>query len=388
MKAVVLKPGRDKAIRHRHHWIFSGAIRDLPDFEDGAVVPVRAADGELLGHGYFNRKSSITGRMISFGEEPPDAAVRRSLDRALALRARYFDPVLTNARRIVNAEGDGLPGLVADLYDDVLVLQVATLGMEKLKPLVLDHLAAALKPRAIYERSDLPARREEGLGDVEALLAGEAVERVRILEGGIPYWVVLTSGQKTGFYLDQRESRRLVRECASGRRVLNTFAYTGSFSVCALLGGAVRADSVDSSVPAMALARENFELNGLPADAGLFFTADVFEFLREPALDHDFIILDPPAFAKKRTDVVAGCRGYKDINRLALQRVRAPGLVLTFSCSHFVDEGLFQQVVFQAAHEAGRRVRILQKHRQAFDHPVNIYQPETAYLKGFLLYVD
>ena len=388
MKAVVLKPGRDKAIRHRHHWIFSGAVRDMPDFEDGAVLPVRGADGELLGHGYFNRKSSITGRMVSFGEEPPEAAIRRSLDRALALRDRYFDPAVTNARRLVNAEGDGLPGLVADLYDDVLVLQVATLGMERLKPLVVDHLAAALRPRAVYERSDLPARREEGLGDVEALLAGEAVERVRILESGIPYWVVLTSGQKTGFYLDQRESRRLVRECAAGRRVLNTFAYTGSFSVCALLGGAVRADSVDSSAPAMALARENFELNGLPADAGLFFTADVFEFLREPALDHDFIILDPPAFAKKRTDVVAGCRGYKDINRLALQRVRTPGLVLTFSCSHFVDEGLFQQVVFQAAHEAGRRVRILQKHRQAFDHPVNIYQPETAYLKGFLLYVD
>jgi 23S rRNA (cytosine1962-C5)-methyltransferase len=388
MKAVVLKPGRDKAIRHRHHWIFSGAVRDMPDFEDGAVLPVRAADGELLGHAYFNRRSSITGRMVSFGEEPPEAAVRRSLDRALALRDRSFDPAVTNARRLINAEGDGLPGLVADLYDDVLVLQVATLGMEKLKPLVVDHLAAALRPRAVYERSDLPARREEGLGDVEALLAGEAVDRVRILEGGIPYWVVLTSGQKTGFYLDQRESRRLVRECAAGRRVLNTFAYTGSFSVCALLGGAVRADSVDSSAPAMALARENFELNGLPADAGLFFTADVFEFLREPARDHDFIILDPPAFAKKRTDVVAGCRGYKDINRLALQRVRAPGLVLTFSCSHFVDEGLFQQVVFQAAHEAGRRVRILQKHRQAFDHPVNIYQPETAYLKGFLLYVD
>ena len=388
MKAVVLKPGRDKAIRHRHHWIFSGAVRDMPDFEDGAVLPVRGADGELLGHGYFNRKSSITGRMVSFGEEPPEAAIRRSLDRALALRDRYFDPAVTNARRLINAEGDGLPGLVADLYDDVLVLQVATLGMERLKPLVVGHLAAALRPRAVYERSDLPARREEGLGDVEALLAGEAVERVRILEGGVPYWVVLTSGQKTGFYLDQRESRRLVRECAAGRRVLNTFAYTGSFSVCALLGGAVRADSVDSSAPAMALARENFELNGLPADSGLFVTADVFEFLREPALDHDFIILDPPAFAKKRTDVVAGCRGYKDINRLALQRVRAPGLVLTFSCSHFVDEGLFQQVVFQAAHEAGRRVRILQKHRQAFDHPVNIYQPETAYLKGFLLYVD
>ena len=388
MKAVVLKPGRDKAVRNRHHWIFSGAIRDLPEFEDGDILPVRNAAGELLGQGYFNRKSSITGRMISFGDEPPEAAVRRGVERALALRARFFDPALTNARRLVNAEGDGLPGLIADLYDDVLVLQVATLGMEKLKPLIVDLLAGAVRPRTIFEKSDLPARRDEGLEDFEGLLAGEPVERVRILENGIPFWVSPTAGQKTGFYLDQREARKLVRDCATGRRVLNTFAYSGSFSVCALLGGAVKADSVDSSPAAMALAQDNFELNGLASGSGTFFTADVFEFLREPALDHDFIILDPPAFAKKRTDVVAGCRGYKDINRLALQRVRTPGLVLTFSCSHFVDETLFQQVVFEAAHEAGRRVRILQKHRQAFDHPVNVYHPETAYLKGFLLYVD
>jgi len=388
MNAVVLKPGRDKAVRNRHHWIFSGAIRDLPGFDDGSILPVRSAAGDLLGHGYFNRRSSITGRMVSFGDEPAETAIRRSVERAIALRAGFFDPEVTNARRLINAEGDGLPGLIADLYDDVLVLQVATLGMEKLKPLVVDLLTAALRPRAIIEKSDLPARREEGLGDAEAVLAGDAVGKVRILEAGTPYWVSLAQGQKTGFYLDQRESRRLVRECAPGRRVLNTFAYTGSFSVCAILGGAVRADSVDSSAAAMALAQENFELNGLSSDSGVFFTADVFEFLREPALDHDFIILDPPAFAKKRTDVVQACRGYKDINRLALQRVKAPGLVLTFSCSHFVDEGLFQQVVFQAAGEAGRRVRILQRHRQAFDHPVNIYHPETAYLKGFLLYVD
>lgn len=388
MNAVVLKPGRDKAVRHRHHWIFSGAVRDLPDFEDGAILPVRAAGGELLGHAYFNRRSSIVGRMVSFGEEPPEAAVRRGLDRALALRARFFDPAVTNAVRLINAEGDGLPGLVADLYDDVLVLQVATLGMDRLKPLVVEHLAAALKPRAIYEGSDMPARREEGLEDAVGWLAGEPVERVRILENGVPFWVAPAGGQKTGFFLDQRGSRRLVRDCALGRRLLNAFAYTGSFSVCALLGGAVRADSIDTSAAALALAKDNFELNGLASDAGVFFTADVFEFLRAPALDYDFIILDPPAFAKKRTDVVAGCRAYKDVNRLALQRVRAPGLVLTFSCSHFVDETLFQQVVFQAAHEAGRRVRIVQRHRQAFDHPVNIYQPETAYLKGLLLYVD
>ncbi len=388
MNAVVLKPGRDKAVRNKHHWIFSGAVRSLPDFEDGAVLPVRGSGGDLLGHGYFNRKSSIAGRMISFGAEPPEAAVREAVERAVALRAKLFDPGLTNARRLVNAEGDGLPGLVADLYDDVLVLQVATLGMERLKPLVLDALTAAVRPRSVIERSALPARHEEGLPDAEALLAGEPVDKVRILEEGIPYWVGLASGQKTGFYLDQRESRKLVRSFAPGRRVLNAFSYTGSFSVCALLGGAVRADSVDASAQAIGLARENFELNGLPEGSGTFYTADVFEFLRGPALDHDFIVLDPPAFAKRRTDVVAACRGYKDINRLALQRVRAPGLVLTFSCSHFVDEGLFRQVVFQAAAEAGRRVRILQTHRQAFDHPVSVYHPETAYLKGLLLYVD
>lgn len=388
MNAVVLKPGRDKAVKNRHHWIFSGAIHRLPEFEDGAILPVQSSSGQLLGHGYFNRRSSITGRMLSFGDEPPGVAIRRSLEEALALRRRFFDPRVTNAMRLVNAEGDSLPGLVADVYDDVLVLQVATLGMEKLKPLVVELLTAALHPRAVLERSDLPARRDEGLEDRSGVLAGEAVERVRILENGVSFWVDLTHGQKTGFFLDQRESRRLVRECAAGRRVLNTFAYSGSFSVCAVLGGAVRADSVDTSASAIALAQENFELNALPAASGVFFQGDVFEFLREPALDHDFIILDPPAFAKKRTDVVAACRGYKDINRLAFQRVKAPGLVLTFSCSHFVDEGLFQQVVFQAAQEAGRRVRIIQKHRQAFDHPINVFHPETVYLKGFLLYVD
>jgi len=388
MNAVVLKPGRDRAVRNRHHWIFSGAIRDLPEFENGDVLPVRSSGGDLLGHGYFNRASSITGRMVSFGNEPPEEGIRASVERALALRAGLFDPAVTNARRLINAEGDGLPGLIADLYDDVLVLQVATLGMEKLKPFILRLLEGAVRPRAVLEKSDLPARREEGLAEAGGFLAGERVDKVRILEEGIPYWVSFAPGQKTGFYLDQREARKLVGGFSRGRKVLNAFAYTGAFSVRALRGGAVRADSVDSSAAAIALAQENFELNGLPADSGVFYTADVFEFLREPALDHDFIILDPPAFAKKKADVVAACRGYKDINRLAFQRVRGPGLVLTFSCSHHVDEGLFQQVVFQAALEAGRRVRVLQKHRQAFDHPVNIYHPETAYLKGFLLYVD
>jgi 23S rRNA (cytosine1962-C5)-methyltransferase len=388
MDSVILKPGKDKAVRNHHHWIFSGAVQTLPDFENGSLLPVRGADGTLLGQGYFNRNSSIIGRMVSFGQTAPEDALRRNVDEAIRLRSRFFDPAVTDAFRLVNAEGDLVPGLVTDLYGEVLVLQVATLGMEKLKPLVLDLLVAAVKPRSIYEKSDLPARREEGLADFEGTIFGKDVASVRILEEGLPFEVRLAHSQKTGFYLDQREMRKLVRGVARGRHVLNAFAYTGAFSVFALKGGAVRADSVDSSESAIALAQENFDLNALPSDSGAFFTANVFEFLREPGLDYDFIILDPPAFAKKKTDVVQACRGYKDINRLAIQKVRPRGLVLTSSCSHFVDEKLFRQVVFEAAQEAGRRVRILQRHRQAVDHPVNIFHPETEYLKGFLLYVD
>jgi 23S rRNA (cytosine1962-C5)-methyltransferase len=388
MDGVTLKPGKDRAVRNRHHWIFSGAVEALPDFENGTILPVRSSGGELLGHAYFNRNSSIVGRMVSFGKTAPETAIRQNLERAVSLRRRFFNPAVTNAYRLINAEGDSLPGLVADLYGEVLVLQVATLGMERLKPLVLNVLVPALKPRGVYEKSDLPSRREEGLADFEGTLQGDPLGRFQILEEGLPFWVDVLQAQKTGFYLDQREMRKLARDFARGRLVLNGFSYTGAFSVYALRGGAGRADSVDSSQAAIALAQENFELNGFGADAGYFFTADVFEFLRSADLDYDFVILDPPAFAKRKNDVVQACRGYKDINRLAIQKVRPRGLVMTFSCSHFVDEKLFQQVVFQAAGEAGRAVRIVQRHRQAFDHPVNIYHPETEYLKGFLLYVE
>jgi len=388
MDSAILKPGRDKAIRNRHHWIFSGAVASLPDFDNGGVLPVRSAGGDLLGHAYFNRRASITGRMVSFGDTAPEDAIRQNVAKALELRLRFFNPAVTNAYRLINAEGDFLPGLVADLYSDVLVLQVGTLGMEKLKHLILELLVEKLKPRNVYEKSDLSSRREEGLKDYEATLYGESVEKVQILEEGLPFLVNIVDSQKTGFFLDQREMRKFVREEAAGRKVLNAFAYTGAFAIYAIKGGAVRADSVESSESAIELARENFTLNGISQDAGSFFNADVFEFLRRPELDYDYIILDPPAFAKKKSDVIAACRGYKDINRLAIQKVRSEGLVLTFSCSRFVDERLFQQVVFEAAQEAGRRARILQKYRAPFDHPVNVYHPETEYLKGFLLYVD
>jgi len=386
-RAVILKKSRDKPIRQRHHWIFSGAVQSLPDFEDGDVLPVMNSEGEFLGSAYFNRKSGIIGRMLCFDRTPYLNAIEQKILGAISLRQELFNPA-NNAQRLVNGEGDGLPGLIVDRYRDVLVVQVATLGMEKLKPVVLSHLISALSPRSIYERSDLPTRREEGLPDFEGHLYGEKVESVEVLEDGLRFLVDIRGSQKTGFYLDLREMRKLVRSLAKGRRVLNCFCYTGGFSVAALAGGASSVDSVDSSEPAISMARRNLSLNGFPEDENRLVVVDVFEFLRRELPAYDFIILDPPAFAKKKTDIVPACRGYKDINRLALSNVGPRGLLLTLSCSHFVDETLFQQVVFQAAGEAGREVRIIQKHRQAFDHPVNLYHPESEYLKGFLLYVQ
>ena len=387
-EAAVLRPGKDKAVRNRHPWIFSGAIRSLPaGFENGAILPVRAADGTLLGHGYFNTATSIAGRMLNFDATPPLESLAASLDAALALRRLFFGPE-TTAYRLVNGEGDGLPGLVADLYGDVLVLQVSTRGMERLKPFVLEKLAERIGPRAVFEKSNVPARKEEGLPMFEGPLRGAPPEPIEVLENGLRFRVDVVHGQKTGFYLDQREMRAFARSLARGRRVLNAFAYTGGFTVAAYAGGAAAVETVDASERAVAAARENAALNGFADRPGRYVAADVFEFLRQQAPDYDLVVLDPPAFAKKKSEIVPACRGYKDIHRLVFQGVPPRSFVMTFSCSFFVDETLFRQVIFQAAREAGRDVRVLQRHRQAFDHPVNIYHPESEYLKGFLLHVD
>jgi 23S rRNA (cytosine1962-C5)-methyltransferase len=385
--AVILKRNKDKPIRNHHHWIFSGAVKSMPMFEDGAILPVRSDNGDLLGYAYFNRESSIIGRMLSFDETVPLEAIEKNIASALALRKTLLTET-TNACRLINGEGDSLPGLIVDIYDDVLVIQIATLGMEKLKPFILDVLTTKISPRAIYEKSILPTRREEGLLDFEGHLCGERVETVEIKEDGVHFLVEILGSQKTGFFLDLREMRRLVKSLAEGRKVLNCFCYTGAFSIAALAGGAAKVDSVDSSERAIELAKRNFVLNSFSLEPNGFFVEDVFEFLRQNDMPYDFIILDPPAFAKKKTDVVEACRGYKDINRLATHKILPQGLLLTFSCSYFVTEALFQKVIFQAAAEARRKVRLLQRHHLAYDHPINIYHPESEYLKSFLLYIE
>jgi 23S rRNA (cytosine1962-C5)-methyltransferase len=261
--------------------------------------------------------------------------------------------------------------------------------MQVLRPLVVQWLVEKLQPEGIYEKSLLPSRKEEGLVDEEGVLYGkEPSKSIQILENDLHFSVSILQGQKTGFFLDHREMRQMVRHLASGKRVLNCFSYTGGFSVYAAAGKAKSVDSVDISASAMEMAAQNMTLNGFKDDRYRFFTADVFQFLREKPLDYDLVILDPPAFAKRQKDIVPACRGYKDINRIAMQKMPQGSLLLTSSCSYHIDEALFQTVVFQAAVEARRTVRIIGRHHIAADHPINICHPESDYLKTLLLYIE
>lgn len=385
--SVILKKGREKSVLQKHAWIFSGAIDSLPSFEDGDFLPVYSFNRCLLGYGYFNKQSSIIGRMVSFDDTPPLTAIERSLRAALELRTRVINQKLNTGYRWVNGEGDGLPGLVIDYYDGSVVLQIATKGMERIKSFIVDWLKKNITLDLIYEKSQLPSRSEEGLSPTEGVLYGSLKPEMTFLENGLTFAIHLEKSQKTGFFLDHREMRQLVKEYAHGKRVLNAFSYTGGFSVYACSGGATWVDSVDISQDALQLAAQNMRLNGFEK-RGEFFCEDVFDFLRKKELTYDLVILDPPAFAKRKKDVIAACRGYKDINRVAMQKMPSKTLLLTSSCSYHVSEELFQKVLFQAALEAKRSVRILARHRLAADHPISLTHRESDYLKSFLLYVE
>ncbi|MEK7084666.1 MAG: class I SAM-dependent rRNA methyltransferase [Patescibacteria group bacterium] len=385
---LTLKPGKDKPIRHRHHWIFSGAIKHLDPCEDGDIVLVQDAHGERLGYAYVNHHTSITARMINFGSDDPIVALQKNIGQAIAMREQLFNNQDTNAYRLINSEGDGIPGLIADKYADSLVVQSTTAGMDLLMPTVVETLEKHLSPACIYERSDAPSRREEKIEMKEGLLAGTMRDEVEIRENGMKFFVSISKGQKTGFFLDQREMRQWVREHAKNKRVLNCFGYTGGFTAAALVGGATQADTIDISEDAIVMAEKNIELNGFNPEKNNFIVGDVFEYLRNEPLPYDLVVLDPPAFAKKKTDIVSACRGYKDINRLAIQKMPAGSTLVTSSCSYHVDERLFQMVVFEAAHDAKRNVRIIGRHRQAPDHPINIFHPEGEYLKSLVLFVE
>jgi 23S rRNA (cytosine1962-C5)-methyltransferase len=386
-RKVVLKPGREKALLNRHPWIFSGAVASFPSFENGELLSVYSHSGRFLAQAYFHNENSISGRVLSFSHEPVEQAIDQRLDEAIVLRRQMFDPSITNCYRLVNAEGDGLPGLIVDIYDEWAVIQVSTQGMERLKNLIVEKLKTKLNLRGIYERSHSGARRQEGLPDAIGLLFGECPKEVLVKENGLSILVSIEEGQKTGFFLDQREMRQLILRLSKNKRVLNCFSYTGGFALFALKGGALSVTSVDVSEDACRTARENTLLSHFPLDQHQIVKADVFDYLKNSHSSFDIVILDPPAFAKKRQDVNEACRGYKEINRRAFEMMPKDSYLLTCSCSYFIDENLFQQVVFQAAVEAGREVAICSRHIQAPDHPISLFHPEGQYLKGLLLHL-
>ncbi len=389
---VTLKPGREKPVRQRHPWIFSGAIaRISPEAEDGDLVDVRAADGAWLAQGFLNRRSQIQVRILTWqeGETVDEHFWRRRLLRAVDVRRPPVVEETTDACRLVNGESDFLPGLVVDRYADWLVFQAGTLAMDRRKRMLAALLLEITGAQGVVERSDMTVRRMEGLPESREVLAGVAPPNpVTIREAGHRFLVDLERGQKTGFYLDQRVNRQRVAVYCRDRTVLNGFAYTGGFAVHALAAGARHVTNVDTSGDVLRLAAENLRLNGFDAEGQAeTVVGDLFQLLRlwqTEGRRFDVIVLDPPKFASRRSHLDRALRGYKDINLQAFKLLRPGGILATFSCSGLVDPPLFQKVVFGAALDAGRQVQILEWLRQAPDHPVALTFPEGAYLKGLI----
>lgn len=385
-KRVILKPGREKSLLNRHPWIFSGAIDSLPEFEQGEVLEVYSSCGQYLAQAYFHKENSLAARVLTFDRDSEGVTLAKHLDRAIHLRQSLFCQKKTNCFRLVNAEADELPGLIIDLYDTIAVMQINTCGMQRLKEMLLSLLLKKLPYlTGILEKSVSLSRLQEGLKEEKTVLFGNVPQELIVRENGLSMYVDTEEGQKTGLFLDQREMRQLIFRHAKGKRVLNCFSYTGGFSLFALAAGAEHVTSIDISKSACALAHKNTLLNAFPIEKHTIIQADVFEYLRQKELPFDLVILDPPAFAKKRQDVTNACRGYKEINRLSLAKMPYDSLLLSSSCSYFVTEPLFRQLLFQSAACAKRSISILSKHIQAPDHPISLFHPEGDYLKSFFL---
>ena len=324
MKTVLLQPGREKSVQQFHPWIFSGAVLSLPEFADGDMLQVATSTGKVLGYGYFNRKSQIIGRMVSFDETEPFAAISRNMQRAIHLRKELVEKE-TTARRLINAEGDALPGLIVDQYDHVLVVQISTLGMEKIKDFIVKVLKETMQDQCswILELSTSASRKLEGLQPIRETLYGTPCDEVIVTEGGVQFAVAPLTGQKTGFFLDLREMRYLVGQFSHGKKVLNCCSYTGAFSCHALKGGAAKVVSVDISKAAIDQTIRHVEMNGFDLSRHEGHVEDVFEFVQRQPLDFDLVILDPPAFAKQKKDVHNAVKAYRDLNRLVMSKMKA-----------------------------------------------------------------
>jgi 23S rRNA (cytosine1962-C5)-methyltransferase len=391
MASIVLKQGREKSLLRRHPWVFSGAIAEVKgDPQAGETVEVVTSKGDFIARGAYSPHSQITVRIWMFdpNEEVSASFFLARLEQALHFRQSFMDIHPDSAGRLVYAESDGLPGIIVDRYSDFLVCQFLTAGAEYWRQEIVDQLRALMPLKGIYERSDPDMRTKEGLTPRSGLLTGQMPpDLVMIQEGPCRFWVDIQRGQKTGFYLDQRENRAFVAAYSRGTEVLNCFAYSGAFGIRALNGGAIRVTNVDSSSAALDLAKRNGVLNGFGDRTMENIEGDVFHVLRsfrDSSRQFDLIILDPPKFADSRSQLERASRGYKDINLLAFKLLRPGGLLFTFSCSGAMPTDLFQKIVADAALDAEREAQIIRFLAQAPDHPTGLHFPEGRYLKGLV----
>ncbi len=369
-----------------HPWVFSGAVEKTEgDISAGAIGEVCSWSGQFLGRGYLNPHSQIVFRLLTNKKEELHINFfRERISKAFILRDRFLREK-TSAYRLVNGEGDFLPGMMIDCYGKTFVLQCLTAGMEQWKRMFVDLIASDFHPESIYERSDIATRGDEGLPESSGLLFGKEVpDRIEIEEYGCRFRVDVKRGQKTGFYLDQRENRFSLQRLSRGKKVLDCFCYTGAFGVHSGLGGAKEVTLIDSSGEALETVKEHFNLNQLKDVPHQLIQGDAFKVLRDLGPGYDMVILDPPPFAKKKGHLPGASRGYKDLNLLAFRLLRKEGLLFTFSCSQHMDWDLFQKIIFSAALDSGRDVQLIGRMGHPVDHPVNICHPEGEYLKGFL----
>ena len=395
MKSVFLKKSADSFIKRKHPWIFSGAIEKVEGNPlNGETVQIFSSDKRLVGYGSFSPLSQIRVRVWSFNpEERIDSDFfRRKILIASELRNKLIDISQTNAFRIINAESDGIPGLVVDQYADFIVCQFLSASAEFFKEKIIEILHETLKPTGIFERSDVEVRNKEGLQPAKGLLKGtEPDEFIEVKENGFKFLVDIKNGHKTGFYLDQRDNRKLVSEFSKRKNVLNCFSYTGGFSVYALASGAKSATQIEASTSALEIGNKNLKINELNLSAVENINGDVFEVLRkfrDEKRTFDLIILDPPKFAESVSQIQKASRGYKDINLLATKLLNPGGILLSFSCSGHISQELFQKIVADAALDSGREMKIIKQLNQSADHPVSLNFPEGLYLKGLVCFVN
>lgn len=390
MPSITLKQEREKSMLRRHPWIFEGAIEKAEGrMRSGDTVDVLASDGTWLAKAAFSPESQIRARVWSFSstEAIDNAFFKRKLENALARKQEILKKHQTNAFRLIAAEADGLPGITIDVYANIVVVQLLSAGAEKHRSKIQAAILQLFPEAVIHERSDVDVRKKEGLAPIVQTLHGELPNTVIIEENGVKICVDLINGHKTGFYLDQRENRRIAASYCAGKTVLNCFSFSGTFGLYALAAGASEIINVDASKSALELSAKNVDINGLDASKVTHLKRDVFELLREykeAGTTFDVIVLDPPKFVDSKHNLPKASRGYKDINRLALSLLNPNGTLLTFSCSGLMPQDLFQKIVADAALDAQKEVYFVQRLAQSEDHPVSGNFPEGYYLKGLV----